>query len=197
MKTVFDKIDYAVQNWWMSLFLGFLFIGVALSLMFAPLSSYIALSVIFSICLLISGILEIMFASSNRKTISSWGWYLAAGIIDLLIGIYLVVYPTLSMEIIPFIVAFWLMFRGFTGLGYAMDLRRYGTREWGWYLAFGILAILCSLAIIWQPGIGVFSVIYMLAFTFLIIGCFKVMISFEFKKLHKKEQQFDETARKN
>lgn len=189
METLFERLDYAVKNWWVSLLLGLLYVAVALCLLFAPLSSYVALSVIFSITILVSGILEILFASTNRKTISSWGWYLTGGIIDLILGIFLVAYPALSMEVIPFVVAFWLMFRGFSAIGYSMDLQRYGTRDWGWYLAFGILAVLCSFAIIWQPGVGALSIVYMLAFTFLIIGFFRIMLSFEFKSLHKKSRK--------
>lgn len=113
MNELVGGLGYAVKNWWMSLLLGLLYIAVALCLLFAPVSSYVALSVIFSISILVSGILEVFFAAGNKKTISSWGWYLAGGIIDLLIGIYLVFYPLVSMELIPFIVAFWLMFRGF------------------------------------------------------------------------------------
>lgn len=143
MNELVGGLGYAVKNWWMSLLLGLLYIAVALCLLFAPVSSYVALSVIFSISILVSGVLEVFFAAGNKKTISSWGWYLAGGIIDLLIGIYLVFYPLVSMELIPFIVAFWLMFRGFTLCGYSTDLKRYGTKDWGWYLVFGILAILC------------------------------------------------------
>ena len=186
MKTLFDEMEHAVKNWWLSLILGILYIIVALCLLFAPGSSYKALSVIFSISMLISGIIEIIFSISNRRGISSWGWYLAGGIIDLILGIYLVAYPLLSMEVIPFIVAFWMMFRGFSATGYSMDLKRYGTREWGWYMGFGILAIICSLIILWQPAVGALYVIYMLAFTFLIIGFFRVMLSFELKSLHKR-----------
>lgn len=195
MKTVFDGIEHSVKNWWVSLILGILYIGVAICLMFAPLSSYVALSVIFSISMLISGILEILFAISN-KHVSSWGWYLAGGIIDLIIGIYLVAYPMVSMEIIPFLIAFWLMFRGFSATGYSMDLKRYGTRDWGWYMGFGILAILCSLLILWQPAVGALYAIYMISFTFLIIGFFRFMLAFELKNLHKRAET-DESPRIN
>lgn len=85
MKTLFDEMEHAVKNWWLSLILGILYIIVALCLLFAPGSSYIALSVIFSISMLISGIIEIIFSISNRRGISSWGWYLASGIIDLIL----------------------------------------------------------------------------------------------------------------
>lgn len=192
MKTLFDEMEHAVKNWWLSLILGILYIIVALCLLFAPGSCYIALSVIFSISMLISGIIEIIFSISNRRSISSWGWYLAGGIIDLILGFYLVAYPLLSMEVIPFIVAFWMMFRGFSATGYSMDLKRYGTREWGWYMGFGILAIICSLIILWQPAVGALYVIYMLAFTFLIIGFFRVMLSFELKSLHKRSSTMND-----
>ena len=73
------------------------------------------------------------------------------------------------------------------GTGYSIDLKRYGTRDWGWYMAFGILAILCSLLILWQPAIGALYAVYMISFTFLIIGLFRVMLSFELKNLHKRK----------
>ena len=104
-----------------------------------------------------------------------------------ILGIYLIAYPMVSMEVIPFIIAFWLMFRGFSSTGYSIDLKRYGTRDWGWYMAFGILAIICSLLILWQPAIGALYAVYMISFTFLIIGLFRVMLSFELKNLHKRK----------
>ena len=133
--------------------------------------------------------IEIFFAAGNKKTISSWGWYLAGGIIDLILGIFLMASPGLSMEVLPFVLAFWLMFRGFSATGYSMDLKRYGTRNWGWYMVFGILAILCSIGVIWQPALGAFTLVYMIAYALLIIGIFRVMLSFELKSLHKRNKE--------
>ena len=189
MNELVGGLGYAVKNWWMSLLLGLLYIAVALCLLFAPVSSYVALSVIFSISILVSGILEIFFAAGNKRTISSWGWYLAGGIIDLILGIFLMASPGLSMEVLPFVLAFWLMFRGFSATGYSMDLKRYGTRNWGWYMVFGILAILCSIGVIWQPALGAFTLVYMIAYALLIIGIFRVMLSFELKSLHKRNKE--------
>lgn len=186
MNSIDEKISSAVKNWWASLLLGLLYILIAICLMFTPLASYIALSILFSIAMFVSGTLEILFAVTNRHHISSWGWYLTGGIIDLILGIFLMLSPGLSMAVLPFILAFWLMFRGFSSTGYAMDLKRYGTGSWGWYLAFGILAIISSIAIIWYPGLGVFTLVYLIAYALLIIGIFRVMLSFELRSLHKK-----------
>ena len=189
MKTFIDQINYAVKNWWMSLLIGILYIIIAIYLMFAPLASYIVLSILFSISMFVSGMLEILFAISNKNNISSWGWYLTGGIVDLILGILLMANPGLSMSVLPFILAFWLMFRGFSATGYSLDLKRYGTRNWGWYMAFGILAIICSIGIIWQPGAGAFTLVYLIAYALLIIGIFRVMLGFELKSLHKRNKE--------
>ena len=168
MKTFIDKMDYAVKNWWLSLLVGLLYIIVAIYLMFAPLASYVALSILFSVSMFVSGLFEIAFALANKKGISSWGWYLAGGIIDLILGIFLMASPGLSMEVLPFVLAFWLMFRGFSATGYSMDLKRYGTRK---------------------PALGAFTLVYMIAYALLIIGIFRVMLSFELKSLHKRNKE--------
>ena len=51
MKTFIDTINFGVKNWWVSLLLGLLYILIAICLMFTPLASYVALSVLFSVCL--------------------------------------------------------------------------------------------------------------------------------------------------
>ena len=67
MKTLFDELQCEVKNWWLSLLLGILYVVVAVSLMFAPLSGYAVLSILFSISMLFSGLLEISFAEKKKK----------------------------------------------------------------------------------------------------------------------------------
>ena len=62
MKTIFDELQQEVKNWWISLILGILYVIVAISLMFSPLSGYAVLSILFSVSMLFSGLLEISFA---------------------------------------------------------------------------------------------------------------------------------------
>ena len=55
MKTFIDTINFGVKNWWVSLLLGLLYILIAICLMFTPLASYVALSVLFSVSMFVSG----------------------------------------------------------------------------------------------------------------------------------------------
>ncbi len=166
--------------------LGILFLLVALFLMFFPVEGYGALVVLFCACMLTSGILEIVFSVSNRGILPAWGWYLTCGIIDILLGFLLIWYPGITAIIIPYLLSFWTMFRGFTAIGFSFDFNRLGVPGWGWYLVFGILAILCSFAIIWNPDIGAFASVYILAFAFLFIGFFRIMISIDLRNLSRK-----------
>ncbi len=195
MKTFIDKINSAIKNWWISLVLGILYIALAIFLLLNPLATYFTLSILFAAFMFTSGIFEIIFAVNNKDNISSWGWYLAGGIIDLLIGILLMVVPGLSMEVLPFILAFWLMFRGFSGVGTAMDMRRYGTNNWGWVLTLAIIAILFSIAIIWMPAAGALSFVFITAYAFMAFGVFRIMIAFELRKLYKNNQDFHKKSR--
>ncbi len=185
-----DEVRYSVKNWWLSLILGILFVAFALLLMFQPVDAFVALSLVFSICIFVCGIFEILFAVTNKGNLSGWGWYLACGILDLLIGIVLICLPQVAMAMVPLLIAFWLMFRGFSSIGFAIDLQHYGSRNWGWYLAFGILAVLCSMAVIVIPAAGALTAVYITAFAFLFIGIFRIMLSFDLKKLKDNSDAF-------
>ncbi len=193
---ILDEIKYAVKNWWLSLILGILFVGVAIMIMFTPEPSYAALAIVLSVCVFTCGIFEIAFAVSNKDNLSGWGWYLAGGVIDLLIGLLLIFMPGLTMLMIPYLLAFWIMFRGFSAIGISIDMSSMGLSNWGWYLVFGILAVLCAIAIIFMPAVGALASIYIVAFSFLFIGTFRIMLSFDLKNLKDHSEKLKERLTK-
>ncbi|PTT17113.1 hypothetical protein DBR27_01715 [Flavobacterium sp. HMWF030] len=184
MKALFvDELKSAVKNWWISLLVGIIFIGTALLLLFYPTNGYETLSIMFSICMFTCGVSEIAFSISNKDTLSNWGWQFAGGLIDLLMGILLMSNPIMSMAVLPVFVAFWLMFRGFSLIGFSFDLKQYGSKGWGWVLTSGILIVICAFSIIWYPASGALSIVYVTAFGFLFIGLTRIMLAFDLKKL--------------
>lgn len=184
-RSFYEEVKSAVRNWWVSLILGILFVGLALFLMFRPLAGYETLIILFSVSIFLSGILETLFAVSNRNVLRGWGWYFACAIIDLLLGLFLICFPSVTAAVIPIILAFWILFRGFSAIGSSMDLKRLGVTGWGWYLTFGILGIICALAIIWNPIAGALASLYIVAFSFMFMGFFRIMLAFELRNLYK------------
>jgi uncharacterized membrane protein HdeD (DUF308 family) len=172
-----------VNYWWLFLLSGLILIGIGIWVFASPVAAYISLSILFAVSIFAIGIFETMFAISSRKSLDGWGWSLATGILDIVIGGFLLFYPAISMAVLPFVLGFWLMFRGISAIGFAFDMRSYGTKGWGWFLALGILIVLFSIAIVAVPAFGVINVVIWTGLSFITAGVFRITLAFSLRKL--------------
>ena len=76
------------RYWWLMLIIGILSIACGIWVFRNPVESYFALAVYFSIMFIMYGIGEIVNAFAGRH-FRNWGWGLAIGILDLIIGFIL------------------------------------------------------------------------------------------------------------
>jgi uncharacterized membrane protein HdeD (DUF308 family) len=181
---IIKTLKNATKHWYLSLILGVLFIITGILVLRTPVESYLALSILFSVTFFVNGIFEIGYSVTNRKELDNWGWVLAGGVVDLLFGIWLMSSPLVSITVLPFFVGFMLMFRSFAAIGFAVDLKSFGVKEWGWLLALGILGMLFSFVLLWNPMIAGFTIVMWTALAFLTIGVFKIFLSFKLKQLN-------------
>ena len=93
LKTALKSVKY----WYLPVITGIIFVLVGIWVLRTPLGSYVTLAMLFSFTFLIAGLIEIIYAISNRKVIDSWSWSLAGGIVDFLIGVLLVSQPEISI----------------------------------------------------------------------------------------------------
>lgn len=192
-KQLFKNIKNAVKHWYLSLIVGVLFLLFGFWILKTPLESYVTLALLFGVVFLVNGIFEIIFSISNRKEIDNWGWILAGGIIDLLFGIVLASNVGLSMAVLPFYVGFMLLFRSVAAIGYAFDLKGFGIRDWYWLLLLGILGLLFSFIMIWNPVFGGMTIIIWTALAFITYGIFRIILAFKLRRLHTcGKKHFDE-----
>lgn len=137
------------------LFISLVLFALALYVTFRPMESYVDLSIVFGWIFIFIGISKI-FVSMYRYS-SSWGWYLAYGIISLALGVYLVAHIILTMEILPMIFAFWLLLQGCFIMSNAITMRpRSG---WGWVFTGGILIVLVSFFLLFMPALSLMTLI--------------------------------------
>jgi len=98
----------------LSALLGILYVVVGFDLVFKPLSGTLALTVAVAIMLLIDGVIRIFTSFSNRG--EGWGWMVALGFINILLGIWLWTGIPMSGLAIGFFVGLQLLFVGLTWL---------------------------------------------------------------------------------
>ncbi|MGB1268692.1 MAG: HdeD family acid-resistance protein [Flavobacteriaceae bacterium] len=180
-----STIKKTLKNWWVPLLTGILLIGTAIWTFASPLTSYLALAIIFSLSFLASGILEIYFSISNREHMSNWGWNLAFGVITALVGVIMLTNPEISMVTLPFYVGFVILFRSVIAIGWAIDLKNQGVLNWGNLMIMGVLGILFSFILLWNPVLGGMTIIFWTGFAILMSGIFSLLLSFKLRKTYK------------
>ena len=85
------------------------------------------------------------------------------------------------MATLPFILGFWLIFRSFYLVGMAFDLKSWGVADWGWLLFGGIVSSILGFFVLYYPGAGAVSIIYVSGSAFVVAGVFNLYLSVKLK----------------
>lgn len=181
---IINSVEKRVKYWWISLLVGILVTVVGIWSLVTPVNTLIAITYVFVTALILIGIFNIILAVSNRNYINGWGWHLAGGILELLMGIILLILPTLSVTtILIFLIGFWMLFRSGTGIAESCELQMMGVKGWGWLLALSILSLLFSFLFFISPVFGgMFTVIYV-GISLIFYGIFNIFLAFKLRKM--------------
>lgn len=183
MSNFITEIKENIQNWWVYLLLGIMLIVFGVYFMTTPLESYLSLAILFVISFFASGIFKIIFAISNKNILEGWGWHLAMGIIGILLGIYLARNMGVSMAILPFLVSFFFMMSGASIIAISVGLNKMGVKNWYWTLILGILTVLLSFLLIFNPVAAGMSLVYYTGLSFIFAGAGYIFLSLRMKSL--------------
>jgi len=184
MSNFFKTVRNTIKYWYLQLIVGILFIGVGIWAFATPLQSYAALAFIFSISFIISGISDIYFAIENRAELDNWGWTLTLGIFSAIVGVLMLLNPNVSAATLAFFIGFVVLFRSAFAIGTAIDLKNYGVMDWGYLLAIGILGVIFSFILLWNPVFAGMTLVFWTALLFIISGIYSIYFSFKLKKIH-------------
>ncbi|SHF44269.1 Short repeat of unknown function [Salegentibacter echinorum] len=119
----------------------------------------------------------------------NWGWSLAFGIITLIVGVFLLLKPSLSLTALAFYIGFVILFRSISTIGFALDVRKYGSKNWGGLLILGIIGAIVSFILIWNPLFAGLSIVVLVALNFMFAGLFSIFLSIQLRKLHKSSKK--------
>lgn len=167
------------NRWWLILVGGILLLLLGIWTIASPGQAYLSLSLVFAAGIFTAGIFELMFAFWGAGS----GWTFVSGVIDLFIGGYLLAFPVITMAILPLILDFWILMRGFMATGGALELRTSGVVGWGWLLFTGVVIILLGGTILSYPAWGIANIIIWTGLAFIFAGFFRIYLSFKLRKL--------------
>ena len=197
MTNLISNAVSTIKHWWLFLILGILLLAGGIWIIFTPATGYVALVVLFVVLLLVSGIFQIIFSISNQKELSGWGWYLAGGILEFLIGIFLWSRPDIAIGVLTVVVGLWILFRGVSIIAISTDLKGMDVKGWGWLMALGILMAILSFMMILNIRFGAKTVVFFTGFAMIFMGVAYTMFSLKLKEIKSKLQGFVKEAKGN
>ena len=174
-----------IKHWYISLIVGLLFLCIGIYSLASPMSSYVALTMLFSLSFLVSGFSEIIFSVSNRDQLDNWGWHLAYGIFTFIIGMLLVANPAISIVTLPLYVGILVMVRSIMGVSLALELKRNEILAWKDLMTLSVLGVLFSLLLLWSPSFAGMTMVFWLGVALITSGLFSIYLAFKFRKMNK------------
>lgn len=180
-----ERAGKTIRHWWMFLVTGLLSIIAGIIVFSKPAESYLTLSVMFGVLMLVSGIVELTVSITSNNYFMTRSYRIIGGILDLLIGLFLCVYPSVTLVILPVILGIWLMFHSFMIIGFGSDMDSMRVKGSGWTVALGVIMLILSLAIVMCPlTIGTASVVVLTGCAFIVFGIILIILSIRLRRIH-------------
>lgn len=185
LHALLESSKQAIRYWWLLLAVGLLLLAVGILIFLFPARSYLGLSMLLGWVILLAGILEVVLSATNRHFITGRGWMLAGGIIEMILGLALIFNVALAATMLPLLLGFWLLMRAFSTIGLGSDMRTLEISGAGWTILMGILLLICSLWILFQPvGVGTSAVIVWVGITMLFAGAAACTLAMQLRRAH-------------
>ena len=180
------KAAKTVKNWWMILVAGVLSIGAGIAVFCFPADSYLALSIMFGVIMLVTGVTELVVAVSSRNWFMMRGYNIVGGILDIIVGIMLCAWPQVTMAVLPIFLGIWLIYHSFMIIGLAGDMSAFRVSGSGWLIFGGILMLILSILIVLNPfSLGVSVIVALLGVGLIVFGAVLIGASIRLSKVHK------------
>ena len=150
-----------------------------------PFDSATVFGILVGAWMIVDGLATCGMAFDQRKAGIPWGWKLAEGIISVIAGLLIVIFPASFAVVSSFFIlgflAFGLIFQGIVQMTTPKPLRS------GWLIVNGIINVIFGLILgflaILNPVDSVFSLAWMAGLTITVIGAYMIWFAFKVRKL--------------
>lgn len=184
-ENLIERATRAVRHWWLLLLAGILSIVLGIVVFVFPLESYVTLSLLFGILMLVVGAAQLIVSATSGNYLMMRGYFIVGGIIDLLIGIFLCVYPSVSLVALPVMMGIFLLYHSFMIIAFGGDLDTFRLSGSAWVICGGILLLILSVMVLANPlSIGIETVIIIAGLGLIMLGVMLASISMKLKDVH-------------
>ena len=181
-----SRVARAIKHWWLMTAAGLLCIALGVAVFLFPLESYFTLAVLFGVLMLVVGVVQLIIASSSSNYLTQRGYMIVGGILDIILGVFLCLYPGITLMMLPLMMGIWLMYHSFMMIAFGGDMETFRLSGSGLTILGGVFLLLLSIVIIFNPfSVGIPTVIILSGAGLLFFGCLLCALSFKMKRIDK------------
>ncbi|MBR1959805.1 MAG: DUF308 domain-containing protein [Bacteroidales bacterium] len=176
----------AIRHWWLMMIAGVLCVAAGIAVFAFPLESYVTLSILFGVLLLVVGAAKLIAASTSGNYFMMRGYVIVGGVLDLLLGILLCVWPGVTLMLLPIMMGFWMLYNSFVLIGLSGDFETFGVPGAGWVTGSGILLLILSIIVLVNPlGAGIATVVVLAGVGLIVFGFILCVLGMKLKDIHR------------
>lgn len=184
-KNIMELAVKRVRAWWVPVLFGILEIAAAVLVILNPWETYAGLSLVFAIFFIVDGFSDMLNAIFTKKFVEGWGWYLISGLFTIIIGVVLLMNPSLTEIMLALLVSINIMSGGMIKIGMAISENQDKIRGWGWNMLGGILQLMVGIYLVLFPGVSALWLLYLTAGAFAVIGLFRIITGLRLRAIKK------------
>lgn len=180
-----QKKEKNVKLWWLYLVIGILAIAAGIFLICVPDVAAAILRLVISIFFIISGIAGIVSAIKERQLMSGWVLALILSIAITILGILVLVIPTLSEALLYILLGVGFFVEGVSMIIKAIAMKKlYKDKGWVASLVLGIVIAIIAILIIAFPNVTYVIIAILMAALLAIFGIYEIISAVKLKKVN-------------
>ncbi|MBO3748265.1 HdeD family acid-resistance protein [Streptosporangiaceae bacterium NEAU-GS5] len=169
------------STWWVIAVRGVLAILFGLMAIIWPKITVLALVILFGVYAIVNGGFA-LYAAFRGGGGQSRGWLAFSGIVGIVAGIVVLVWPKITTFALLLLIAIWFIVTGVMEIIAAIVLHREIDSEWMLVLSGALSVIFGLLLLIW-PASGAIAIVWLIGVFAIVFGIALLYLAFRVKKL--------------
>jgi uncharacterized membrane protein HdeD (DUF308 family) len=170
------------RYWWLFLIRGLFGLALGILAVIFPGATLAVAVILIGAYLIVDGIVTIAKAIQIMRSDAHWWVLLLEGILSVVVGVAIFVWPGLSILSFAFLVGYWAIFTGALAIVTAFRLRAHISGEW-LYLLFGIVSVIFGFVVLLSPATGLVYIVLMISIYGFVIGFTMIALAFRARSL--------------
>jgi uncharacterized membrane protein HdeD (DUF308 family) len=170
------------RYWWLFLVRGLFGLALGIFALIFPGATLAVVVLLIGAYLLIDGVIAVAKAIQILRSDKHWWVLLLEGILGIVVGLAIFMWPGLSAVSLAYLVGYWAIFSGVLTIATAVRIRGHVAGEM-LYLFFGIVSFIFGFFVLYAPATGLIYIVLATSIYGFIMGFTMIALAFRAKSL--------------